>query len=78
MLALIRLQVASFVVRADFLQRLGLDLADTLARHAELLPHLLKRVVDPVGESVPHLEDLALLAREVIQDRAHMLAQDTL
>ena len=63
---------------ADFLQGLRLDLANALAGNPELLTHLFKCVINTVGETVPHLEDLALFWREVIQDPAHLLSEDAL
>src|SRR6185503_5097857 len=65
-------------MQAYLLEGLGLDLAYALARDAKLLAHLLKRVVDAVGQPMAHLQDLALLGREVLKDLAHLLGQDAL
>ena len=44
-----------FVVGADSLKRFGFDLADALARDAELLTYLLERMVNAVLEPVTQL-----------------------
>src|SRR6266511_3871583 len=45
-------------------QRLRLDLADALARHLEVLPDLLERVVALLADPEPHPEDLLLAGGE--------------
>src|SRR6266540_2018289 len=45
-------------------QRLRLDLADALARHLEVLPDLLERVVALLADFEPHPEDLLLAGGE--------------
>src|SRR5581483_4579301 len=62
-LFLIRAQPLSLFVGADALKRLGLYLADALARDAELFTHLLERVVDAVFEPVAQFQNLPLLGR---------------
>src|SRR5258708_31819835 len=48
-------------------QRLGLDLADTLAGHRERLPDFFERMVRTVFQSKPHLDDFFLARRERAQ-----------
>src|SRR3989338_5136787 len=55
---------------AQLAQRLGLDLADALARDRELLPHFFKRVVRLLSYAETHSQHL-LLARG--EGRQHLL-----
>src|SRR3989344_4600584 len=65
------------IVGANALQGLRLNLADALARNAEFLSHLLKRVVNTVFKPVPQFQNLALLWREVVQNFAHLVSQNS-
>src|SRR5437660_11346787 len=56
-------------------ERLRLDLADPLARDAELEPDLLERPRVTVEEPEPELDHLLLADRERVQDRADLLLQ---
>src|SRR5512133_1812535 len=49
---------------AQLPERLRLDLADALARHLEVLPDLLERVVALLADAEAHAEDLLLARRE--------------
>src|SRR5690349_13479648 len=49
---------------AQLPERLRLDLADALARHLEVLPDLLERVVALLADAEAHPEDLLLARRE--------------
>src|SRR3954470_24726554 len=55
-------QLAASARMLELAQRLGLDLADTLARHRELLADLFQRVVGVHADAEAHAQD-ALLAR---------------
>ncbi len=57
---LVALEATRLLVRTNLLERLRLDLTDTLAGHAELLPHFFERVVHAIEEPVTHLKNLAL------------------
>src|SRR3954463_6398790 len=48
-------------------ERLGLDLPDALARHAELLAHLFERADLAVIETEPQSHDCALAIVELLQ-----------
>src|SRR3989337_2606855 len=48
---------------AQFPERLGLDLADALPGHLEVLPHLLERVVRLLADAEPHPQDPFLPTR---------------
>src|ERR1035441_1780714 len=39
-------------------QLLSFDLPDALARYGEVLPHLFERVLAPIFQAKPHLDDL--------------------
>src|SRR5450631_4408475 len=45
---------------AQFAQRLGLDLADTLARDLEVLPHLFQGVIRLLADAEAHAQDFLL------------------
>src|SRR6056297_579225 len=59
-------------------QRLVLDLADPLARHAEVLPDLLERVLAAVHEALAHLEDLRLALVQLVERLVELLREDRL
>src|SRR5579884_2761674 len=59
----------------QLLERLRLDLPDALARHAEVLADLFQRVGIAVVEPEPHLKDVALARRELIERLLDLLAQ---
>src|SRR5690554_2515941 len=63
---------------AQLAQRLRLDLADALARHAEVLADLLQRVVLPVLQPEAHLQHLALAVTQPVQQVLHLLLQKLL
>src|SRR5262249_55470446 len=48
----------------ELAQRLGLDLADALARHRELLPDLFQRVVGVHADAEAHAQHALLARRE--------------
>src|SRR5204863_10168373 len=56
------LQLAAAAGVAQLAERLGLDLADALARDREILADLFERVLAAVAQAEAHLDDL-LLAR---------------
>src|SRR5882672_5511106 len=56
-------------------ERLGLDLADALARDREALAHLFERVLAAVADAEPHLDDLFLARRERLQHRFGLFLQ---
>ena len=56
-------------------QRLRLDLADALACHRELLPHLFQRVVGVHADAKAHAEHAFLARGERGQDARSGLAQ---
>src|SRR5262245_10689040 len=56
-------------------QRLGLDLADALARDGEALADLLERVLAAVADTEPHLDHLLLARCQRLQDRFGLLLQ---
>src|SRR5439155_6093005 len=60
---------------AQLAQRLGLDLADPLARDVELLADLLQRPGATVLQPEPQLKDPPLAARQRVQDRLHLLLE---
>src|SRR5919109_3196530 len=49
---------------AQLAQRLGLDLSDALARHREVLPDFLERVLAAVGEPEPQPQHFLLARRQ--------------
>src|SRR3990167_6780519 len=73
---LVILQLIGAFVLADFFKRLGFNLADTLASDAELLPHLLKCVVDAVIKSVSHFKNFSLFGRKLVENLAHLVGQN--
>src|SRR5262245_8937017 len=60
---------------AELAQRLGLDLADALARHREVLADLLQRVLAAVGQAEAQAQHLLLARRERVQHLVRLLAQ---
>ena len=60
---------------AQFAERLGFNLADTLARHCEILPHFLERVLAAVFQAEAHLDDLLLARRERLEYLRRLLPQ---
>src|SRR5919106_1707785 len=60
---------------AQLAQRLGLDLADALARDGEVLTYLLERVLAAVGQTEAQAQYLLLARRERVQDSIGLLAQ---
>src|SRR5512142_3227884 len=60
---------------AKLAERLRLDLADALARHLEVLPDLLQRVVGLLPDAEAHPEDLLLARRERGEDLPRLLGQ---
>src|SRR6185312_2770042 len=60
---------------AQLAQRLGLDLADALARHLEVLPHLFQRVVGLLADPEAHAQHLLLARGQRGQHLAGLLRQ---
>src|SRR5271166_1230842 len=58
---------------AQLAQRLGFDLTDALARHAELLADLFKGALVAIFQAEAQHEHFALALGEVLQDVAHLL-----
>src|SRR6185437_10067387 len=56
-------------------QRLGFDLPDPLAGHAELPADLLQRPRMAVGQAEPQLDDALLADAEVVQDLLELVLQ---
>src|ERR1035441_9395806 len=56
-------------------QRLSFDLADALARYGEVLPHLFERVLTPIFQAKPHLDDLLLARRQGLEHLRGLFAQ---
>src|SRR3989454_6838232 len=56
-------------------ERLGLDLADALARDREALTHLFERVLAAVADAEPHLDHFLLARRERLQRRLGLFLQ---
>ncbi len=78
-LELVLLQVVLELARAGWMaqlaQRLGLDLPDALARHAEFLAHLFQRVALAVKQPKAHLQHLPLPFAERVEDILHLLLE---
>src|SRR6266478_7773052 len=66
------LEVPSAQRVAKLAQRLGLDLANALARHGEALADLLQRVLAFLADAEPEAEDLLLLRRQHGQRPLHL------
>src|SRR5215211_1530922 len=62
----------------ELLQRVVLDLANSLARHAEGAPHLLERSGLVALEPVAHLDHLALAPGQRVERAADVLAAEVL
>src|SRR5262245_27190136 len=60
---------------AQLAQRLGLDLADALAGHGEVLAHLFQRVLAAVAEAEAHLDHLLLARSQRLQQGLGLLLQ---
>src|ERR1035441_679227 len=56
-------------------QRLSFDLPDALARYGEVLPHLFERVLAPIFQAKPHLDDLLLARRQGLEHLRGLFAQ---
>src|SRR5579883_1260622 len=69
-------EVAGAARVAELLQRLRLDLADALARHAEMPPHLFQRLLAAILQPKAHHQDFALARGEVVQRVVDLLAQN--
>src|SRR5438105_13299412 len=59
----------------ELAERLGLDLADALARDREVLPDLLQGVLAAVGQSEAQPQHLLLTRGECVEDLVRLLAQ---
>ena len=59
----------------ELAQRLGLDLADALAGHRELLPDLFEGVIGVHADAEAHAQDALLARRQRRQDPRRRLAQ---
>jgi hypothetical protein len=59
----------------QFLQRLGLDLADALAGHRELLAHLFERVIGVYADAEAHAQHALLARRQRGEHARRRLAQ---
>src|SRR5512143_3116701 len=69
------LELAAAAGVLELAQGLGLDLADALARHLELLADLLERVLVAVAQAEAHLEDPALALRERLEGLLDLLLE---
>src|SRR5659263_559882 len=67
-------QALRVAVRLELGQRLGLDLADALARDAELLPDLFEGARVAARAAEAQLDDAALALREQLQHADELLA----
>ena len=76
MLAEIVSQRAAAGGMPQFAERFRFDLPDALARHAEVLPHFLQRVVLTVFEAEAHLQHFALALGQRLQGVAHLLFEE--
>src|SRR5438128_7368566 len=70
-----RLELAAPRRVAQLAQRLGLDLADPLARHREVLADLLEGVLAAFADAEAHLDHLLLARRQRLEDRFRLFAQ---
>src|SRR4051794_13304880 len=59
--------------RLELLERVALDLADSLARHVERAADLLERERAAAREPEAHLDDLSLAGRQRVERPAHVL-----
>src|SRR6266478_8697355 len=59
----------------ELAEGLGLDLADALAGHREVLPHLLEGVLAAVGEAEAEAQDLLLARSQGVEHLIRLLAQ---
>src|SRR5690349_10067168 len=59
----------------ELLNGLGLDLADALASHLELLAHLFQRVVALFAQAEAHPQHLLLAGREGLEHLPRLLAE---
>jgi hypothetical protein len=64
------------IVLTDFLKRLGFDLTDTFACHAEFLADLLERVRYTILQSKPDTEDFLFTGSELIENGPDMGSQE--
>src|SRR5205807_8392787 len=71
-------QLAAVGGVAQLAERLGLDLADALARDAELAPDLLQRAEAAVLQAVAQLDDAALAVGEALQRVADLALEELL
>src|SRR5260370_15587366 len=69
-----RPQVPRTLRRAELPQRLGLDLANALARDVELLADLLERVLALAADTEPQPDYLLLLGRKRLEDIGGLVA----
>ena len=60
---------------AQFSQRLGFDLANAFAGHAEVPAHFLKRVLRTIFQPETHLDDFRLTRGQCVQSVRGLLFQ---
>src|SRR5208282_4095614 len=70
-----RAQAVAAAGVAQFAQSLGLDLADALARHREMLADLFERMLAAVLQAEAHLNDLLLARAQRLEHLRGLLAQ---
>src|SRR5262245_40451740 len=70
-----RLELAAPRGVPQLAERLGLYLADALARDREVLADLLEGVLAALADAEPHLDHLLLARRQRLEDRLGLLAQ---
>src|SRR5690606_1518699 len=61
---------------AELPQRLRLELADALPRHANLPADAFQRAASPIHQAVPHRDHITLAVRQRLEHRADLLAQE--
>ena len=72
-IALVTKQLLELRVLSNLLMRFCLNLTNPLACNTKLSPHLLERMHDPVHQTMSHLENLALLWREIAQNLLNLI-----